>query len=151
MKKLLLIPLLLLLGACAGIGPGFETPTAKVVGIELLPGEGARSRIGVDIEILNPNSADLSVRGMSYSIGLAGFDVLSGATDDIPTLAAWRETPVRLVLTPDWVASFKLLEHLFRRGEQAVKYDFKATLDVGSLRPRVKLQQAGTLSLSNPE
>src|SRR5690625_2884935 len=80
------------LSSCATYPWTIEQPQVKVTHVQLLPATGLEQRIAVRLAILNPNSRDLSLRGISYTIGIENFDVLSGATSQLPILAADRKS-----------------------------------------------------------
>lgn len=138
--------LLALLGGCAALKPGFESPDVKVTGLEVLPSERGflGTRIAVDLLVSNPNSSDLSVQGMSYSMALEDYKLLSGVTDQVPVLTAYRETPLRLVLSVDLIEGLRMFEHLLRGSRAEMEYTFAAKLDLG-WQGSVRINQRGTL------
>jgi len=139
--------MLTLLTSCSIFQGGLEAPTVKVTGIEILPTDGLAPRFGVDLSVMNPNARDLSVQGMSYSIAIADFNVLSGVSDQVPVLGAYRETPVRLELSADLVQALRLIEYITRQ-QQALEYRFNARLDLGGWTPRINVTEAGTIDLN---
>ena len=68
----------LVLAGCSSLQPKVEQPTVKVAGLQLLPAQGLSQPIEVSLLITNPNDRDLTLRGMSYTVGIENFDVLSG-------------------------------------------------------------------------
>ncbi|HEY7884547.1 MAG TPA: LEA type 2 family protein [Cellvibrionaceae bacterium] len=146
MSRLFLLALLVLLASCSVFQGGLEAPTVKVTGIEILPTDGFAPRFGIDLNVTNPNPnpRDLSVRGMSYSIAIADFNVLSGVSDQLPVLGAYRETPVRLELSADLVQTLRLIEYI-TRPQQVLEYRFSARLDLGSWTPDINISESGSI------
>ncbi len=140
---------LMLLGGCAALQPGLEKPTVKVTGLRLLPSQGGlNQRIGVDLAILNPNDRDLSLRGISYTIGIENFSVLSGVTDNVPVLKGYQETPVSLEVSANMLQVVRLIEHFSRAGvKDNVNYNFDAKLDFSALLPAMRVKESGTIPL----
>lgn len=140
---------LMLLGGCAALQPGLEKPTVKVTGLRLLPSQGGlNQRIGVDLAILNPNDRDLSLRGISYTIGIENFSVLSGVTDNVPVLKGYQETPVSLEVSANMLQVMRLIEHFSRAGvKDNVNYNFDAKLDFSALLPAMRVKESGTIPL----
>ena len=140
---------LMLLGGCAALQPGLEKPTVKVTGLRLLPSQGGlNQRIGVDLAILNPNDRDLSLRGISYTIGIENFSVLSGVTDNVPVLKGYQETPVNLEVSANMLQVVRLIEHFSRAGvKDNVNYNFDAKLDFSALLPAMRVKESGTIPL----
>lgn len=148
-KGLCLCMSLVFIVACAAINPIPKDPDVKLVGLRLLPAQGILQRqIAVDLSILNPNSKDLSVRGISYSVGIESINLLSGATDQVPTLKAMQETPVTLVLSADIIQIMRLLEHFNNRGvKDKVNYNFSAAIDFNAWLPTMHVDKKGVIPL----
>ena len=108
--------LCVLLSGCAAMKPKLEQPTVKVTGLQLLPAQGLLQPIQVSLLVTNPNDRDLSLRGMSYTVGIENFDVLSGVSNELPTLAAYQETPIKVVVTANVLQLVRLIEHFGRNG-----------------------------------
>jgi LEA14-like dessication related protein len=143
-----LVVCFLLVSACSTLRSDFESPTVKVTGLRLLPSQGLDQRIGVDLAIANPNAQDLSLRGISYTIGIESFSVLSGVTSQVPTLKAYEETPVNLVVSANVLQFIRLMEQLGRTGlKDEVAYTFDAKLDFSALLPAMRIRESGSIPL----
>lgn len=141
--------LALALGGCSSLQPKLEQPTVKVSGLHLLPAQGLSQPIQVNLLIANPNDRDLTLRGMSYSVGIENFDVLSGVTDQLPTLSAYQETPVQVVVTANVLQLVRLIEHFSRNGvKENVNYNFSAKLDFSAWLPTLKINEKGAIPLA---
>lgn len=139
---------LVLLSACAVLQSDLEKPTVKVTGLRLLPSQGLDQRIGVNLSIANPNAKDLSLRGISYTIGIENFSVLSGVTNEVPVLKAYQETPVSLVVSANVLQFVRLIEHFGRAGmKDNVNYNFEAKLDFSALLPTMRVKEKGSIPL----
>src|SRR5690606_41462866 len=88
----------LLVSACSTLRSDFESPTVKVTGLRLLPSQGLDQRLGVALAIATPTAQDLSLRGISYTIGSESFPVRRGVTSPVPALTPQDETPVKRVV-----------------------------------------------------
>lgn len=135
--------------ACAAINPTLQDPDVKLVGLRLLPAQGILQReIAVDLNILNPNRQDLSVRGINYSVGIENIKLLSGATDQVPVLKGMQETPVTLVVSADIISIVRLLEHFSNNGVgDKVNYNFSAVIDFSAWLPSMHVDKKGVLPL----
>ncbi|MDQ2076497.1 LEA type 2 family protein [Marinimicrobium sp. ABcell2] len=136
------------LNGCAMYPWALQEPQVKVTHVQLLPPQGLEQRIAVRLAIINPNSRDLSLRGISYTIGIENFDLLSGATSQLPVLKAYEETPVTVEVSANLLAIVRLVEHLSRRGTlDDVGYVFQAKLDFSQWLPDMRIEEAGTINL----
>jgi LEA14-like dessication related protein len=147
--KCIFITISLLLASCAGFQPKLEQPTVKVAGLQLLPVQGFSQPIEVSLLIANPNSRDLSLRGISYTVGIENFDVLSGVSNQLPTLVAYQETPVKVVVTANVLQLVRLFEHFGRKGmTEQVNYNFSAKLDFSAWLPSMHINEKGSIPLA---
>lgn len=145
---LLLFCLGLMLAGCA-IQPKLEQPTVKVAGLQLLPAEGFSQPIEISLLIANPNDRDLHLRGMSYTVGIENFDVLSGVSNQLPTLTAYQETPVKVIVTANVLQLVRLIEHFGRNGvKENVNYNFSAKLDFSAWLPALRINETGKIPLA---
>ncbi len=147
-SRLFFITVCLLLSSCASLQPKLEQPKVKVAGLQLLPTQGFNQPIEVSLLISNPNDRDLSLRGISYTIGIENFDLLSGVNNELPVLTAYKETPVKVVVTANVLQLVKLLEHFGRNGiREEVNYNFSAKLDFSAWLPALRVNEKGAIPL----
>lgn len=147
-NKVIFVTLCLFLVSCSGMKPKLEQPSVKVAGLQLLPAQGFTQPIEVSLLIANPNDRDLSLRGISYTIGIENFDVLTGVSNDLPTLGAYKETPVKVVVTANVLQLVRLLEHFSRSGmQEQVNYNFSAKLDFSAWLPAMRVNEKGAIPL----
>lgn len=136
------------LAGCALSGPKLEKPSVKVAALKLLPATGFAQPIQVDLLIANPNGRDLSLRGISYSIGIENYDLLTGVSNQLPALKAYQETSVSVVVTANILQLVHLLEHLGKSGlGDKVSYNFKAKLDFSAWLPAMNIEEKGEIPL----
>ncbi len=138
-----------LLASCAALTPRMEDPEVKLVGLRLLPSHGLlEQRIAIDLGITNPNAKDLSVRGITYNIGIEKINILSGVTDKVPVLKSYQETPVTLEVSADILQILRLVEHYNRNGtSNSVNYNFSAVIDFSVWLPSMHIDRKGALPL----
>jgi len=139
----------LFLASCALLGPKLEKPSVKVTALKLLPAQGFSQPIQVNLLIANPNDRDLNLRGISYSIGIEQYDLLSGVSNQLPSLKAYQETPVSLVVTANILQLVHLLEHVGTKGlGDQVNYSFRAKLDFVAWLPSMTVEEGGSIPLA---
>jgi hypothetical protein len=133
---------------CAGLEPGFETPTVGVNSFRLLPSEGVVPRFEIGLHIVNPNRTALNLEGIVYSVTLNGHKILMGASSELPVIGAYSEGEVTLTATANLLSGISLLSSLMQQGQDTFTYELDARLDIGSLRPRIHVQEKGKISLA---
>lgn len=135
----------LLLSACASIPSDFEQPGVSVTSFVPKNSTGITPQFEIILHITNPNREPLVLQGMSYSIYLDGNKVMSGVSNDLPTIEPYGEAEVTLNATANLLGGFKLLTGLMNEYKEHVEYEFKAKLDVGLFMPRIDVIKKGTL------
>jgi LEA14-like dessication related protein len=137
---------------CAGLRPGFETPTVGVSSFRLVPTEERLlPQFEIGLHIVNPNNIPLPLQGIAYSVNLNGYKILTGATNKLPTIAAYSEGDITLRATPDLLSGASLLKALMNQLDDTFTYELNANLDIGDLRPRIRVQEKGKVSLRGAE
>jgi len=152
MKRLSAIALfsltLIFFAGCALVQPKLDDPDVKLVGLRMLPAQGLQQKIAVDLLIANPNDRDLSIRGITYKIGIENISFLSGMTDQVPVLKSYQETPVTLEVSADLLQVLRLVEHYSRTGiGENVNYNFSAVIDFSAWLPSMHVDKTGMLPL----
>jgi LEA14-like dessication related protein len=148
-KKIIFIFFCLFLASCQSFLPVVEQPKVKVAGLKMLPAQGFTQPLEVSLLITNPNDRDLNLRGISYDISIEDFEVLSGVSNQLPTLTAYKETPVKVVVTANVLQLIKLIETFSRKGiQENVNYNFSAKLDFSAWLPALQVNEKGVIPLA---
>ncbi len=61
-----------MLGGCGALGGRLETPRLSVVNAQLVKGDLFEQRLKVRMRVQNPNDRELAVKGITYTIDVAG-------------------------------------------------------------------------------
>ena len=150
----LYLTLFIALVGCASLEPGFETPTVGVTSFRVLPAEGAAPKFEIGLHIVNPNRTALKLEGLVYSVSLEGHKILTGVSNNLPTIEAYGEGDVLLIATADLLNSIGLFASLLQSQRETFDYMLDAKLDIGSFRPRIHVVKEGEISLrgtANPK
>ena len=133
---------------CAGLSNDWETPAITVSSFKAVPGENAAPKFEIGLHIVNPNRTPLELDGIAYTISLEGHKLLTGVANDLPVIDAYAQGDVLLTGTVSLFNSIAFFADLARRKtHNDFSYSFDAKLDIGSLRPIIRVNKTGTLSL----
>ena len=135
-----------MLAGCATLQPGYESPTVTVTHFRALPDEGA-PRFEIGLRILNPNRAPLVLHGIAYDVRLEGHRLLAGVANDLPVVAPYGEADVALVAGVDLLGGLGLIRDLLDAQHDSLTYRLEAKLDAGPLRPAIRIDHEGRLTL----
>lgn len=135
---------ILLLTACVTVPSDFEEPEVSVTSFIPINTNGIAPQFKIILHITNPNREPLELEGMSYSIHIDGNKVMSGVTNDLPTVKPYGEADVTINATTSLWGGFNLLTGLMNKPGGKIEYEFTAKLDVGTFRPRINVVEKGS-------
>ncbi len=149
-KGLLVVVILGLAGilqACAGLRPGYETPTVTINSFRALPSQGALPNFEIGLHVVNPNREALKLRGVSYTVSLGGHELIKGVGNELPVIEAYGEGSLTLTASPNLFAGIRLVTDLMNSSTGKVRYKLEAKLDVGRIQPAIRVSDSGEISL----
>ena len=147
--KVMLVLWMVFLSACAGLSASLEKPRVKITSIKALQADGFQQRFEIGLSVTNPNTTDIVLRGMSYSIGIGGHDIFSGVTAELPVLKAYTETPIKVAVSANLLSVVALISDLSKQGPENMQYRLDAKLDVGAYLPSISVQESGPVPFLN--
>ncbi len=137
-----------LLAGCAGLRPGWETPTVTVKAVRAIPSEGMLPEFEIDLHVVNPNREALQLVGVSYTVSLEGHELIKGVGNELPVIDGYGEGDFTLHASADLFAGVGLIRELMSSQKDTLSYSFEAKLDPGALRPTIRIEDSGEVSLS---
>lgn len=137
----------LALQACAGLRPGFETPSVTVSSFRPLPGDGAVPRFEIGLHIVNPNREALKLEGLAYTVSLEGRELVKGVDNDLPVIEGYGEGDVKLTATPNLLGGIRLVTDLMASPRDRFSYALEAKLDLGAFTPAIRVRDEGEIAL----
>ena len=138
----------ILLAGCAGMRPGWETPTVTVKAVRAIPSDGVLPEFEIDLHVVNPNREALKLVGVSYTVSLEGHELIQGVGNDLPVIDGYGEGDITLNASADLFAGVGLIRELMSSQKDTLSYSFEAKLDPGALRPSIRVRDAGEVSLT---
>lgn len=137
-----------ILAGCSILG-SHEKPHVNITSFNLAPQtSGAAPQFDIGIQIINPNSRALPLRGISYSLEIEGQRILSGANPNLPQIPAYGTANFMIQASPDLLGSARLIADLFSRQRDNLGFVFRATLDPGTIMPSIRVEEAGRFNLN---
>jgi len=146
-KNVFWVFLIAVIGGCASMPSDFEEPVLTVSSIAFRNSNSITPRFDIQLHITNPNRDPLKLQGMSYTVNLAGNKVVTGVANDLPEVPAYGEADMQISAEVSLFGSIRLLNELMTRQTDQMEYAFEAKLDVGRMRPRIKINHSGSIAL----
>jgi LEA14-like dessication related protein len=138
-----------LLSACAGMSPGYETPTVTVQSFRPVASTNSTGlpSFEIGLHVTNPNLQPLELAGVAYTISLDGKDVIKGVGNDLPVIEGYGEGSFTVTAGFDVFAGIQLFRSLMNKDSNSFDYSFDAKLDPGALKRKIRVSDSGTISL----
>jgi LEA14-like dessication related protein len=139
--------LLATLTACAAFAPRLETPRLSVVNVEMQQSNVWEQRLKVRMRVQNPNERSLPIKGLAYTLEVAGQDFARGLTDTAFTVPAMGEAEFDMNVTANMAAA---LVKLLGKGDESLSESLpyrlvgKVSLSEGMLRS-IPFEERGEL------
>lgn len=126
---------------------GFETPSVSLTSFKVLPGNDLVPTFEIGLHVVNPNLVALKLQGLSYQVELEGHQILFGVANQLPVIEAYGQGDVVLQVRPDLFSTLKLFSSLMNQPREKFRFNFNATLDIGTFFPKIKVTKSGEISL----
>lgn len=146
-RLLALLAWLLLAAGCATLTTPMDPPVVTLDSFASLPSEGGGPRFEIKLRVQNPNEQRLDISGISYGIALAGTEVISGVTNDVPVIEGYSEGVVTLEANLQLFQLLRLLASLGQADTDELTYRFAAKIDFKGLVPTQRVEETGQISL----
>lgn len=130
MKKinLFFFTLLVLLSGCTNVK---HLQDLKVDLISITPSEiqSMSPRFTINLLVTNPNAEDLQIEGMNFQLDIAGNELITGVSADIPTLKAYSETKVSVDGSVSIFDFINLLRLIANKTDTPIEYELNTMID----------------------
>ena len=95
---------------------------------------------------MNPNSTELSLRGMSYKVFLNDNEVVEGAANELPVVPAYGEAGFNVIATVGLIESMQFVNDMLQNKHGQVTYRLQSKLDIGAMTPSIRIEKTGSFS-----
>ncbi len=146
---LLAAVMLLFLGGCSGLNTKKPELSVGINSFRMLPGDGMVPKFEIGLHIVNTSPVDVDIRGIVYKIYLQDRKIVTGAAHDMPKIAAYSETDVKVTGSPDIFETIGFFKDLMTERKEAIDYLVDVSIDAGSFIPTIHTKKEGKLSLSD--
>ena len=134
---------LLALPACTGMRPGYEKPVITLESFRALPSEGSLPEFEIGLGIINPNREPLEVVGISYTVSVAGHELVKGVGKGFDVIEGYDKGSISLKAGANLLAGIRLVTDLLVRSPEYLDYKFEAKLDMGALHRAIRIREVG--------
>ncbi|HJP03545.1 MAG: LEA type 2 family protein [Gammaproteobacteria bacterium] len=137
---------LVLLAGCASLRPDYEMPGVTVSYVKPVPAEGLTLRFELGLRVTNPNDIPLELEGASYSVSLDDYKILTGVSNNLPTIDGYGEAEIIIKAQAGLVDSMQFARSLTTRPRDSFRYELSVKLSTGNFFAPIHVTDSGTLS-----
>ena len=140
------LPLISLIGSCAAL-PKLEAPKLSVVSLKMQGGDIFSQRVLVRMRVFNPNTRELPIEGLTYTIEVNDAELGNGGTASPFTVPAMGEAEFDMQITANLAGALaKLLTR--RNSSESLDYRLRGSVNLSSgfLR-RIPFDERGSVKL----
>lgn len=146
MSRALFSLILLVVAGCATVPADFKQPGVAVVSVTPRMSNGIAPEFDIVLRVSNPNRSALAIKGLSYTIDLAGTEVVQGVASDLPKIAAYGEAEVTLGARADLIGGLNVLSRILADPASPIDFEFNAEIDIGTFYPVIKVNKRGMVA-----
>lgn len=148
MRRILTIAILgVTLIGCASMGGLSEPPRVTLVNIEPVDFRLLEQRFRVTLRVQNPNSRDITIRGLDYEIVVNDRVFAQGVSGKPVTIPAWGENTAVVEVVSTLQRVMEQLEELGIRGKPSLDYAISGHVSVDGIPIPVPFEYQDTLTL----
>ncbi|HEY6125708.1 MAG TPA: LEA type 2 family protein [Steroidobacteraceae bacterium] len=144
---LITLPLVSLFGGCAAI-PKLEAPKLSVVSLKTAGGDIFSQRVVVRMRVFNPNTRELPIQGLTYTIEVNDAELGNGGTAEPFVVPAMGEAEFDMQITANLAGALAKLLLTRRSSSESLDYRLRGSVNLSSgfLR-RIPFDERGTVKL----
>jgi LEA14-like dessication related protein len=137
-----------LISGCAATGELANPPRVSLADLRLAEVNFIEQRYAAKLRVQNPNDADLSVRGMEYTISINGRKFADGVNGSNFSVPAYSETIIEVNLTSTVLRVFEQLQNLSNGESRTFRYSIAGRLSLDGLRASIPFSHEDVIDLS---
>jgi LEA14-like dessication related protein len=132
---------------CAALRPKLEKPKLEVVGVEVVDAQFSQQRFNVKMRVENPNDRALPIRGLRFTMQLAGEEFGAGQSAKAFTVPAMGQAEFDVAVTTNLASSLLKILPKLDRNSGALDYRLKGTVETDLMFLRsIPFEQKGSMA-----
>jgi len=137
-----------LLAACSLLEPKFEKPTLSIESIGIERSDFLTQHLKVHMRVDNPNDRELPVKGLSYTLYIAGEEAAYGTSDASFTVPARGDAEFDMHMTANLAGTLLRLLGRGGSGGEGIEYRVVGKVELSTgLKRSIAFDRRGTFKL----
>ena len=150
-QKILACILILTLQSCSWTQRELSNPDIKVVRFTRVDSDNfLEQRFALRLQLTNPNDLELSVKGISFQLAIAGIDFIQGVSDDVPLIKPYSTTEFTVQGSANVIQGVRLLHKMQKKPQSRFDYTLNTKIDLAHGWPSTfNLKREGNIGLDD--
>lgn len=132
---------------CSSLYRYADPPRVTLAGIRLLDLTLFEQRYLLALRIQNPNSIELPIEGMSYTLDVNGSEFAHGVNNQKTTIPALGEQVLHISVVADLLSTLGQLRRWEQWPPQELNYQLKGRIQIANVAVRLPFEYSGKISL----
>ncbi len=115
---------------CASIAREFQRPDLNLVSVRLVDAALFEQRFALVVDVRNPNDFDLPVKGLQYTLALAGEKFAGGVTPQSFIVPAFGEARFETLVSTNLVSTIRHLSEWMEGSPRQIDYELEGKLKI---------------------
>lgn len=147
----LTLVLALAVSGCTGLHRYADPPHVTLAGIRLLDLTLFEQRYLLALRVQNPNSVELPIEGMSYTLDVNGAEFARGVSNRKTTIPAFGEQVLHISVVANVLSTLDQLRHWRQWPPQNLDYQLKGKVQVANIAVSLPFEYSGKISLQEEQ
>lgn len=147
----LALVLALIVFGCASVYRYADPPHVSLAGIRVLDMTLFEQRYLLALRVQNPNSIELPIEGMSYTLAVNGSEFAHGVNSQETTIPAFGEQVLHVTVVADLLSTLKHLGHWERWPPRKLDYQLSGKIQLANVAVSLPFEYRGKIELQGGE
>lgn len=149
-RPLILLLSILVLSACAGLGPREDSIKVNLSNLRMLESTLLEQRFEVSIRVQNRSKSALDIEGLSFDLRLNGKDFASGVSNQNATIDPLSEGIVSVNLTSTLFSLVRQFQSMQTLHTEPFRYEISGTFYTSDIFFGIPFSEEGEIDLTVP-
>lgn len=143
--------LALIVSGCASVYRYADPPRVTLAGIRILGVTLFEQRYGLDLRVQNPNSIDLPIEGMSYTLAVNGSEFAHGVNNQKTAIPAFGEEILHVIVVANLLSTLEQLRQWEQWPPRKLDYELSGKIKLANMAVSLPFEYSGEIELQGGE
>lgn len=141
------LALALTVSGCTSLYRYADPPRVTLAGIRILDLTLFEQRYLLALRVQNPNSIELPIEGMSYTLNVNGMELARGVSNQKTTIPAFGEQVLQISVVASTISALNQLRHWQQSPPKDLAYQLKGKIQLADVAVSLPFEYSGKISL----